>query len=103
MKLPVPPTCILYPDDVCSIGGIHALLELGKSIGKDISVAGYDGLFITTVLTPAVTTIIQDTDRIGREAAQRLIQMIEDPKATPIERIVIPGKLFPGDSIVDLR
>ncbi len=102
LDLPDPPECILYSDDLAAIGGINAIKERGLRIPEDISIAGYDGIPIAKVLEPKITTIEQNTDAIGRIAAEKLIGMIEHPKSTLIERIVVDGKLLPGDSVADV-
>ena len=103
LDLPEPPTCILYPDDVSCIGGVNVIRERSLRIPQDISVAGYDGLFFSQLLDPQMTTLWQDTETIGRIAAQRLISLIENPKITLIERVVVPGKLVKGGSVRDIR
>lgn len=94
-----PPTCIIYPDDMALIGGRNVITERGMSIPGDISVAGYDGVRMSQLLHPKLTTIRQDTERIGREAASRLIQSVEMPKTALVERVVIEGELLKGQSV----
>ncbi len=94
-----PPTCILYPDDTALIGGMNAIHDLGLKIPEDISIAGYDGAYLSQMLHPALTTIKQDTDRIGREAASHLIGIIEKPKTTLVERVAVDGILIKGQSV----
>ena len=72
---------------------------MGLRIPKDISVAGYDGTMISQLLYPKLTTIRQNTEMIGSEAATRLISTIEKPKTTLVERVVIEGNLIPGQSV----
>ena len=96
------PTCILYPDDFSCFGGINAINELELKIPDDISIAGYDGLRIARHFEPKLTTIIQDTGRLGREAALKLISLIENPKSTITEQIGVPGVLFEGNSVKHL-
>ena len=103
LDLPKPPTCILYPDDFASFGGINAIRSRGLSIPGDVSVAGYDGIRIGRHLEPKLTTLRQDTDRIGRLAAGKLVDMIEHPKTTVIERVIVEGTLYEGASVADLR
>lgn len=93
---------ILYPDDFSCFGGINAINELELKIPDDISIAGYDGLRIARHFEPKLTTIIQDTGRLGREAALKLISLIENPKSTITEQIVVPGVLFEGNSVKHL-
>ncbi len=99
MALPVPPTCILYPDDYSSFGGVNALRNMGFRIPEDISVAGYDGIPMAIQFEPKLTTVIQNTVNIGRSAAEKLIGLIEHPRLTAIEQIVIDNELFKGESV----
>ena len=99
LDLPDPPTCILYPDDFAAFGGYNAIRMRGLSVPDDVSVAGYDGIEIARRISPVMTTIVQDTDRIGRMAAAKLIDLINNPKGTLIEQIVIEGRLQPGESV----
>lgn len=96
------PTCILYPDDFSCIGGINAIKERGLMIPDDISVAGYDGINIAKVLDPQITTLQQDTQTLGRKAAECLISAVEKPKTALIERVVVEGEVLPGGSVKDL-
>lgn len=102
LRLKERPTCIIYPDDFASIGGINEIKEQGLTIPDDISVAGYDGLHFTQVLEPKLTTLKQDTVLLGKAAAEQLINLIERPKTTLITREVIQGKLVPGNSVKKL-
>ena len=99
LDLPEPPTCIMYPDDFAAIGGINAIKERGLSIPDDISIAGYDGIKISQVLEPKITTVAQDAEKIGDLAAQKIVHMIEKPKTSIPERIVVEGKLITGGSV----
>ena len=99
LNLEAPPTCIIYPDDTSLIGGRNVIIEMGLRIPRDISVAGYDGTMISQLLYPKLTTIRQNTEIIGSEAATRLIGTIEKPRTTLVERVVIEGSLVPGQSV----
>ena len=99
LELPDPPTCILFPDDFASLGGINAIKARGLKIPKDISVAGYDGIRVTKFIDPQLTTITQDTQKLGQLAAEKLIDLIERPKTTLIEHIVVPGVLDKGATV----
>ena len=93
------PTCILYPDDTSLIGGWNVILEAGLRIPEDISIAGYDGSKVSQLLHPKLTTIRQETEEIGKQAAIHLIRKIEKPKTTLVTRVVIDGKLLNGQSV----
>lgn len=103
LDLTDPPTCILFPDDFAAFGGINAIRERGLRIPEDISVAGYDGIRAAEILEPRLTTVKQDTERIGSMAARKLIDLIETPKTTLVEQVIIPGNVFEGKSVARLE
>ena len=89
LALPQRPTAILFPDDFSAIGGIQTIREEGLLIPRDISVAGYDGNLISQIMSPQLTTYRQDTEALGRAAAELLIEQIESPRtALPEQKLV---------------
>ncbi len=102
LDLPNRPTCIMYSDDFAAFGGINAIRERGLRIPEDISVAGYDGISAARNLQPTLTTIQQDTEQIGCVAARELISLIERPKTTVVEQIIIPGHIIEGKSVAEI-
>lgn len=100
MQLPERPTCIIFPDDFSYLGGQNALTQMGLRIPEDISAAGYDGIALAQVM--GLTTYSQNTKELGRIAAEKLISLIEHPKTTLIDRIMVPGKLIEGTSVKKL-
>lgn len=97
------PTCILYPDDFAALGGLNAIREMGLRIPEDISVAGYDGIRLVRQLEPRITTLCQATDKIGSMAAKKLVNLIEKPKTTIIDHVVIKGSILEGVTVADLN
>lgn len=97
------PSCIFFPDDFSYIGGYNAILEAGLRIPEDISAVGYDGIHLSRVMSPKLTTWRQSTTGLGREAAARLIELIEQPKTALIDRFIVSGRLLEGESVADLN
>ena len=94
-----PPTCILYSDDYTAVSGLREIKNRGLKISEDISIAGYDGINVNKDIYPNITTIVQDTQKIGKIAAQKLINLIENPRTTLIEHITVDGYLSEGTTI----
>ena len=99
LSLPQRPTCIIFPDDFSALGGYNAIAEAGLSIPDDISVMGYDGIYLSRVVKPELVTYQQDTTMLGRTAADKLIQMVEHPRITLAEQGLVTGKLLKGRSV----
>lgn len=99
MRLSNPPTCVLMPDDQTALGALEAAGDLHLRVPEDVSLAGYDGIRMGQLLRPRLTTIKQDTKRMGVQAALYLIDRIENPRTAVSEVGSIPVKLIPGESV----
>lgn len=93
------PSCILYPDDFACLGGIQILKEHHREPGKDISIAGYDGILLASLLSPPLTTYEQDGKELGRQLALHLINQIEHPQIPSLSSVLVTGKLIKGNSV----
>ncbi len=93
------PTCIFMPDDYSAMGGLRAISDAGLSVPDDVSVVGYDGIAYAQLLSPNLTTYLQDTQAIGTAAAKQLISLIENPQTTFTEVITVDGQLIEGSSV----
>lgn len=103
LSLPERPTCIFFPDDFSALGGIQTIQNHGLKIPDDISVVGYDGIHLSQVITPHLTTHWQDTITLGTLSAKRLIGAIEKPKTCLPEQLLVTGKLIEGQSVKKLN
>jgi len=99
LGLPQPPTCIMYPDDFAALGGIRVLNEHKLIVGKDISITGYDGIMLTSMLTPPLTTYMQNGTLIGKLIADHLIDEIEKIGTFQPMHSAVSGKLIKGASV----
>ena len=93
------PTCILLPDDASYFGALDTLRGQGLRVPEDISVAGYDGIRSVQAVRPRLTTVRQDCDAMGRQAALRLIDHIDHPNNATNGSILIPTTLIEGESL----
>jgi LacI family transcriptional regulator len=103
LSLQDPPTCIIYPDDYSLMGGLSEIEKHGLKVPDDISVVGYDGIYLSRILRPVLTTYVQDSVEIGRAAAIKVVDQIEKPKTFVPEIIMINGKLQEGKTVKDIN
>ena len=71
------PTAIVCYNDFLAAGVYNALYERGLNIPQDISVAGFDNIFISAFLTPPLTTLHQFKFELGVGAANMMLDMLE--------------------------
>lgn len=72
-------TAIMAANDVTAAGTLRCLKEFGISCPADISVTGFDGTIHSEIIDPQVTTADLTLDKIGRLAANRIVQSILEP------------------------
>ena len=102
LSLPEPPTCIFYPDDYAALGGIRELSGRGLKPGQDISIVGYDGIKLTSMMIPPLTTYEQNGEEIGRTMAEALLAKIENPAEFTPKKEMVTGRLIKGGTVVKL-
>jgi DNA-binding LacI/PurR family transcriptional regulator len=79
MKLPVPPTAVVAPNDMAAIGAITKLKELHYRVPEDVAVVGYDNIAIAEWYDPAITTVDQPHYQMGQRAMQALLKRFKNP------------------------
>ena len=73
------PTAVFCAADMVAFGLIARLHKGGVSVPEDMSVIGFDDIEMSQSFVPSLTTIRQDRRKIGRLAAERLLQRLETP------------------------
>ncbi|OAB45601.1 LacI family DNA-binding transcriptional regulator [Paenibacillus antarcticus] len=91
------PTAVFVAGDHLALGAMRAARERGLRIPNDLSIVGFDNIELSQYITPALTTIAQDTALMGSKAADILIQSIDDPSQV-LESVVLPVRLIVRDS-----
>jgi LacI family transcriptional regulator len=71
-----PPTAIACVDDMTAIGVLHAARDLGRIVGQDLAVAGFDGIEGFEHTQPPLTTINQPVYHIACRLVQILLSYI---------------------------
>lgn len=72
------PSAIFCASDMILFGAMEAINEFGMSVPEDFSLVGFDGIDMGQLLSPRMTTVKQDTDRMGQIAAAKILEMIND-------------------------
>jgi LacI family transcriptional regulator len=91
------PRVIVAANDESAFGALNAVRKRGLGVPKDIAVAGFDGLDISSWLYPSLTTLKFDRRSLGRTMADRILDEIEG-KASGGGTVMIPLELVVGDS-----
>lgn len=88
----VPPTAAVCYNDTVALGLMLGLMSRGIQPGKGFAVTGFDDIPEAAVTTPPLTTLVADPRERGRQAAQLVLQRLDDPGAAPA-RTIAPVRL----------
>lgn len=119
------PDAIFSANDEMCYGVLAVAEQLGLQIGKDVALAGFDDLPLSAHLYPALTTVRQPFQEMGRQAAHLLCSLIDAaqtvekysataeqdempapphaPAPQPTSRLLLPTTLIVRDSCKPLQ
>jgi LacI family transcriptional regulator len=70
------PTAVFAANDLMAAGALMAIKQAGLRVPDDIAVIGFDNIPMAKLLTPALTTIAQRQEQLGRRAAEMLFERL---------------------------
>ena len=92
LALAEPPTAALCFNDLTAFGAMLGLRHRGREAGRDFSIVGCDDVSEAAQWYPALTTVHNRQDEMGRLAAELLIARIEQPDG-PVQRVALEPRL----------
>ena len=101
LDLANPPTAIFASNDVMAMGAMDAVRNRGLRIPDNISIIGFDDIPQASLTRPALTTIRQPLEKMGRVATQMLLDLLNNPERKG-KRIELPTELVVRDSCISI-
>jgi LacI family transcriptional regulator len=92
LSLREPPTAIFASNDVSAFGVVEAIRDRGLRVPDDVSVIGFDDIPTAASIHPALTTVRQPLEEMGRQATRMLLEFIANPDRQ-VERLDLPTSL----------
>lgn len=86
-------TAVCAVNDSMAIGAIRGAAEAGLRTPEDVSIVGFDDITWAQINDPPLTTVRISKKQMGREAARRLLDLLSDPDAAPVE-VTVAVKLI---------
>jgi len=97
LSIPDPPNAIACINDETAFGVLHAVHELGLQIGRDLAVAGFDGVQASRYTEPPLTTLDIPVYDIARQLVTMLVtDIVGHP--LPDRQVVLQPKLLIRES-----
>ena len=97
----VRPTAIFTSNDHQALGVIKAFGENKIRVPQDISIVGFDNIPEAAYFSPALTTIHQDFDQLGKLAIERMLIQLKEPAKH--EALTIAPTLIVRESTQQLK
>ena len=72
-------TAIFTYNDLMGLGAIRACRDMNLAVPQDISVIGFDDIQLSSMVTPALSSIRVNKYEMGKLAFERVFSLIEDP------------------------
>jgi LacI family transcriptional regulator len=91
------PTAIFAMNDAMAVGVLRAARAQGLQVPADLSVVGFDDVEMASLTTPALTTVSQPLQEMGRLAVTLLYRQI-DGQSVDANRVELSTKLIVRDS-----
>ena len=79
------------------MGAMDATRSRGLRVPQDVSIIGFDDIPQAAMVRPALTTVRQPLEEMGRLATQMLIDQLKNPEKE-FGRIELPTQLIVRDS-----
>jgi LacI family transcriptional regulator len=95
------PDAVICGSDQVALKLILTCRKHGLNVPKDLSITGFDGenFQLDDFGLPALTTVRQPLENMGKLAAGMLIEHIEHPEKEPITLIIRPQLIIGGSTI----
>lgn len=97
LALEEPPTALVVTGDVHALIVLSALGARNIKVPEDISVISFNNSIITQMSNPPLTSVDTQIFQLGYEAANCLIELIQDPEMFT-KRVIIPTVILEGKS-----
>jgi DNA-binding LacI/PurR family transcriptional regulator len=92
------PTAIFAANDVMAIEVIRTLTHRGVRIPEDVAVVGFDNIPEADLVVPSLTTVGQDAQALGEQAAALLLERLDGEEGSEIRHISVPFRLIIRES-----
>lgn len=94
-------TAIFAISDIMAMGVAKAVIDSGLTVGKDISIVGFDGMNISRYYNPGITTIKQPMEEMAIKSVEILFDLLKNKCEN--QHVLLDTELIERESCADLN
>jgi DNA-binding LacI/PurR family transcriptional regulator len=88
-----PPTAIVSANDFMAFGAMALFKERGLAVPSEMSVIGFDDIFVSALPWIELTTVRPQSWQLGASAAELLLELVGGREANRRREIILPNEL----------
>jgi LacI family transcriptional regulator len=94
LEMDEPPTAIIASNDMMAFGVMEAAKAAGLNIGQDLSIVGFDDVYMASQSYPPLTTVRQPMAAMGETALEMLVTLLQG------RTVLSPRRELPTELII---
>jgi LacI family transcriptional regulator len=95
-------TAVFAANDLTAIGALQTLRDRGIAVPDDLSLIAFDGMQLSDLVSPRLTTVAHSLSDIGPQTIALLEDRMASP-AAPARQVLLPSRLLVRESTAPLR
>ena len=81
-------------NDMIAMGALKQLEQAGRTVPDQVALVGFDDLYLSSLIRPALTSVRQPTAELGAHAVRLIIERLAGAEGTLPRKIILPGELM---------
>lgn len=91
-------SAIFGGNDLIALGALDALRARGLMVPRDVSLVGHNDMPLVDLVAPPLTTVRIAVEQMSRQAAQLLLEHLNDPEQDASMRVLLPRLIVRGST-----
>ena len=91
------PTAFVVSDDMLALALERVCVQMGLNIPRDISIIAFNNSLYAQLASPQLTAVDINSYLLGQEAANQIINHVENPNLTTT-KVIVPHRIIERDS-----
>lgn len=81
-------------NDMIAMGALKQLEQAGRTVPDQVALVGFDDLYLSSLIRPALTSVRQPTAELGAHAVRLIIERLTGTEGAMPRKIILPGELM---------